>query len=253
MEINRELSKRQFMQKENDYHHSPYETELEFYSAVRAGDLETVKHLYTPLDTNGKGRLSKDDLRNVKYHLVITIAMLCRFCIEGGLDPETAYTISDIYINKCDECRNEESVMAVHKEVIVYYTKQMKKAASQNVYSKHILMCFDCIFDNIYKGVTVNQIADELKITPQYLSKLFREEVGVKISDFIMSKRIQAAENMLRYSEYSPLDIANYLAFSSHSHFIACFKKQTGLTPKQYRDQFFRANWNKHSTSRSKI
>jgi len=35
---------------------------------------------------------------------------------------------------------NEESVMAVHKEVIVYYTKQMKKAASQNVYSKHILM-----------------------------------------------------------------------------------------------------------------
>jgi hypothetical protein len=101
--------------------------------------------------------------------------------------------------------------------------------------------------------VTVNQIADELNITPQYLSKLFREEVGVKISDFIMSKRIQAAENMLRYSEYSPLDIANYLAFSSHSHFIACFKKQTGLTPKQYRDQFFRANWNKHSTSRSKI
>ena len=84
MEINRELSKRQFMQKENDYHHSPYETELEFYSAVRAGDLETVKRLYTPLDTNGKGRLSKDDLRNVKYHLVITIAMLCRFCIEGG-------------------------------------------------------------------------------------------------------------------------------------------------------------------------
>ena len=74
MEINRELSKRQFMQKENDYHHSPYETELEFYSAVREGDLETVKRLYTPLDTNGKGRLSKDKLRNVKYHLVITIA-----------------------------------------------------------------------------------------------------------------------------------------------------------------------------------
>ncbi len=41
-------------------------------------------------------------------------------------------------------------------------------------------MCFDCIFDNIYKGVTVNQIADELNITPQYLSKLFREEVGVR-------------------------------------------------------------------------
>ena len=253
MEIDRELLSRQFMQSENDYHHSSFETEFEFYSAVRTGDLDTVKRLYTPLDTQGKGRLSKDDLRNVKYHLVITIAMLCRFCIEGGLDPETAYTISDIYINKCDECKSEESVMEVHKEVIVYYTKQMKKLAAQNVYSKHILMCFDCIFDNIYNGVTVNQIADELNITPQYLSRLFKEEVGVKLSDFIMSKRIQAAENMLRYSEYSPLDIANSLSFSSHSHFIACFRKQTGLTPKQYRDQFFRSTWNKSAANKSKL
>lgn len=45
MEINRELSKRQFMQKENDYHHSPYETELEFYSAVREGDLARLHPL----------------------------------------------------------------------------------------------------------------------------------------------------------------------------------------------------------------
>ena len=62
MEINRELSKRQFMQKENDYHHSPYETELEFYSAVREGDLETVKRLYTPLDTNAKTTLETSSI-----------------------------------------------------------------------------------------------------------------------------------------------------------------------------------------------
>lgn len=116
---------------------------------MREGDLETVKRLYTPLDTNGKGRLSKDKLRNVKYHLVITIAMLCRFCIEGGLDPETAYTISDIYINKCDECRNEESVMAVHKEVIVYYTKQMKRLRHRT-FTQSISLCALTAFSIIF-------------------------------------------------------------------------------------------------------
>ena len=79
--------------------------------------------------------------------------------------------------------------MAVHKEVIVYYTKQMKKAASQNVYSKHILMCFDCIFDNIYKGVTVNQIADELNISVKTVEAQITKSLK-RIKNFLDSKYV---------------------------------------------------------------
>ena len=101
----------------------------------------------------------------------------------------------------------------------------------------------DLIYDNIYSGVRVSELADRLGLSAQYLSKLFRQEVGVTISEFIMSRRIQAAENMLKYSDYSSIDIGNYLNFSSHSHFISAFRKHTGLTPKQYREEFFRVNW----------
>jgi AraC-like DNA-binding protein len=48
---------------------------------------------------------------------------------------------------------------------------------------------------------------------------------------------------MLKFSEYTPLDIGNYLNFSSHSHFISCFRKHTGMTPKQYRENYFRMTW----------
>ena len=116
----------------------------------------------------------------------------------------------------------------------------MQKINSGNAYSKHVLMCLDLIYDNIYNGIRVQELADKLGLTPQYLSKLFKQEVGVTISDYIMSRRIQAAENMLKFSEYSPIDIGNYMGFSSHSHFIACFKKHTGLTPKQFRENYFR-------------
>ncbi|MCC3352440.1 helix-turn-helix transcriptional regulator [Ruminococcus albus 8] len=104
-------------------------------------------------------------------------------------------------------------------------------------------MCLDLIYDNIYNGIRVQELADKLGLTPQYLSKLFKQEVGVTISDYIMSRRIQAAENMLKFSDYAPLDIGNYMGFSSHSHFIACFKKHTGFTPKQFRENYFRQNW----------
>ncbi len=243
MGINKELSHREFMQQETGKVHSPYEKELEFYSAVAAGNIERVQKLYTPLAVEGYGKLSKDPVRNIKYHLTITIALIARFCIEKGLPTETSYTISDIFINRLDESTTEEQLSQIHHEVFMEYCKRMQKVNSGNAYSKHVLMCLDLIYDNIYSGVRVQEIADKLGLTPQYLSKLFKQEVGVTISDYIMSRRIQAAENMLKFSEYSPLDIGNYLNFSSHSHFIACFKKHTGLTPKQYRENYFRMNW----------
>ena len=107
MSINRELNYREFFQRENGLLHSPYEKELEFYAAVSSGNIERVKELYTPLAVEGYGKLSKDKIRNIKYHLVITIALIARFCIEAGMPTETAYTISDIYINRLDESTTE--------------------------------------------------------------------------------------------------------------------------------------------------
>ena len=243
MSINKELNYREFYQRENGLLHSPYQKELEFYSAVSAGDIERVKELYTPLAVDGYGKLSADPLRNLKYHLIITIALMARYCIQAGMPMETAYTISDIYINRLDVSLTEEQLTDIHREAYLEYAKRMQKVNAGEVYSKHIVKCIELIYANIYNGVRVQELADRLGLTPQYLSKLFKREVGVNISEYIMSKRIQAAENMLKYSEYSPLDIGNYLGFSSHSHFIASFRRQTGFTPRQYRENFFRMNW----------
>lgn len=243
MSNNKDMSEREFMQREYGMLHSPYESELEFYAAVASGNIDKVRELYTPLAVEGYGRLSDDPIRNMKYHLIITIALIARFCIEAGMPMDTAYTISDVYINRLDKSATEQELLEIHLETFVEYTRRMKKINSGEAYSKHVLMCIDLIYENIYKGIRVQEIAQRLRLTPQYISKLFKSEVGLTISEFIMQKRIQAAENMLKYSDYSPLDIGAYLNFSSHSHFIACFKKLTGFTPKQYREEYFRVNW----------
>ncbi len=243
MSINKELSDREFRQRETGLLHSPYEKELEFYSAVSSGNIERVKELYTPLAVEGYGKLSQDPVRNIKYHLIITIALIARFCIEAGMPMETSYTISDIYINRLDVSTTEQQLSDIHREVFLEYTKRMQKVNSGEAYSKHVLMCLDLIYNNIYNGIRVQELADKLGLTPQYLSKLFKQEVGVTISDYIMSRRIQAAKNMLKFSDYTPLDIGNYLNFSSHSHFISCFRKHTGMTPRQYRESYFRLSW----------
>lgn len=51
------------------------------------------------------------------------------------------------------------------------------------------------------------------------------------------------AKNLLQYSEYSMIDIANRLSFSSQSHFIQQFKELVGMTPKKYRDMNHAVQW----------
>lgn len=92
------LSDKLFMQREENLFHLPYEREIDFYETVQQGDVNKLEKIFLPLKSKQLGHLSDNNLRNLKYHLTITIALITRFCIEGGLPPETAYTLSDLYI-----------------------------------------------------------------------------------------------------------------------------------------------------------
>ena len=56
-------------------------------------------------------------------------------------------------------------------------------------------------------------------------------------------KKIEKATHLLRYSDKSIIDIANYLSFSSQSHFIQTYEDFTGMTPKKYRNKYYKSMW----------
>ena len=76
-----------------------------------------------------------------------------------------------------------------------------------------------------------------------YKRQVFKQNLGVSISDYIREKKIEKATHLLRYSDKAVVDIANYLNFSSQSRFIQIFENFTGLTPKKYRDKYYKSMW----------
>lgn len=232
-----------FRQRENEDYHADYESEFSFYNAVKEGDLETVKQMLLPLGSKHMGTLSTHPVRNLRYHFIISVAMITRLCIESGLSPDYAYTLSDLYIQKADLIETIEGIQHLHKEMVYDYTKQMHQRVKEHTYSKQIVLALDYIYAHLQQPMTVAQIAEAIQLNPNYLSTLFKKELEISISAYIRKERIKMAENLLKYSDFSAIDISNYLCFSSHSHFIKVFKEQTGYTPKEYRNCFFRHNW----------
>jgi AraC-like DNA-binding protein len=81
----------------------------------------------------------------------------------------------------------------------------------------------------------VRELADELHVSMEYLSTIFKKTEQITITEYILREKVKLAKNLLIYSEYSAENIALYLGFSSQSHFGKVFKKYTGITPSIYR------------------
>ncbi len=239
MSTNKTLSENIFHNREHGISHLPYNRELAFYDAVKSGDEETVRRIMLPLKNENLGLLSDDPLRNMKYHLTITVALITRFCIEAGMPTEQAYTLSDIYIRQLDTLADEDEITDLHRTLVFDYTRRMKNLSRNTVFSKPVILAMNFIEKHLHEKISLEHLADHLNLNKTYFCRLFKKETGLTAGDYIKKMKIKHAENMLIHSDISPSDIGIYLAFSSQSYFIKVFREETGYTPLEYRNKFF--------------
>ena len=231
---------------DDNFVHRQQNDELLFYSQVVEGDIDAImencrQHRF--LDKEGVGILSKDPVTNLKYHFVVTAAIMSRICIDGGMDMEDSFRLSDYYIGQLDYIQSEKEVELLHNKMIQDYTKRMNKLKKTKALSKPVSDCLSFIHSHIKDRITVEDIADYTGKSISYISRLFKNEMNIAVSDYIRKAKIDKAKNMLRYSTVPLVEISSYLSFSSQSHFIKLFKEETGMTPKKYRSQYYGTGW----------
>jgi len=89
------------------------------------------------------------------------------------------------------------------------------------------------IMDNGEKNLYLDVVAEKFSISRYYLSRYFKKETGFTLAQYITGRKIALAMSLLDEG-YSVADAARRLSFSSDTHFISVFKKNCGITPKQY-------------------
>ena len=242
-QIEKKLVHMAFLQREDGFLHHAYEEEVLQYEYVRTGDPRAVEEGVRIFTGNTVGRLSDDPVRHKRYLFVAGTTLATRFAMEGGLAQETAYNLSDLFIQRMDACKTEAEIIELYRAMIGEFTARVAKKKQEPRYSKPILVALDYIYLHLQQTIAVEDVAAHVGLHRSYLSILFRRETGVSLSDYFREKRIEAAQNMLRFSGFTLQEISSYLAFNSQSHFASVFKKYTGLTPGAYRQKHFRHAW----------
>ncbi|GAE34741.1 helix-turn-helix domain-containing protein [Halalkalibacter akibai] len=217
------------------FHHS-YLREKEVFGCITEGNKDKLFSKIASMVGAGQlGVLSKrSHIRNHKNLAITAITLATRAAMDGGLEQETAYTLSDLYIQTIEEAGTVVQVERIQTEALSDFTDRVKNSR-QKKYSQPINTCQAHIFKNLYEDLSLTELADVTGMSPSYLSKLFKKEVGMSLSVFIQNERIDEAKKLLIFSQYSLTDIYTMLNFTDQSYFTKVFKKVTGMTPKEFK------------------
>ena len=238
---------------ENRIIHNPLNEELRRNKAIENGDVEELERILREEDYDDRrGLLSPDPVRQ-EIDIGIVVTTYSRFAAaRGGVAPEACYSLSDATIQEMEKCRDVDTIRYLYRSTEMRYCmmvrearygKQRDREESSSQALLHISHCKDYIFSHLTSQLAVHQIADAIGLEPNYLSSLFRRQEGVTLKQYILREKVRLAKNMLAYSDYSYIEIANYLCFSSQSHLGEHFRRITGMTMRQYRNRYAREDF----------
>lgn len=101
-------------------------------------------------------------------------------------------------------------------------------------YSKKVEDVIRFVKKHYAEDITLQMLADELNISPLYISQLFKKEVGVNLTNYITKYRISIAASLLQSGNYKIYEVSEMVGYQTVQYFSNSFKKETGKTPSEY-------------------
>ena len=153
---------------------------------------------------------------------------------SNNLDDWTINLLNHEYYPLLENTNNVEDTFILCEKVLMEYVRAYNEYIHNQHYSVLVKQVIYYIHETLPNNISIEQIAENLHFSTSYISHKFKEETNMTVASYIMNEKIKMAKNMIN-ENYSLLDIAIYLNFSSQSHFTKQFKNIVGLTPNEYR------------------
>ena len=218
--------------------HNTLDQEQTILRMVRRGDSAGLQAWIDAAPAIRGGIVANDQLRQQKNLFVVTVTLVSRAAIQGGMQVDDAFSLSDSYLQRCELLTSPERITNLQYRMLLDYTARVERLRRGGNPSKLVLDVTNYIQHHISEPIRAEEIAKELFISRPYLSKKFKEETGQSLTEFILNEKTEEAKRLLRYSEKPLTAISTYLAFSSPSHFSRVFRQYAGMLPREYREKF---------------
>ena len=213
-------------------------TEQALLKMVRDGDLN-YRGVYNHTNniSNGVPVKSSDPLRQAKTSVIVFTSLCARQAIEGGLSPDLAYSLGDMYIQNVENSQHTNEIATWSLSMYEDFIQRVHQCRTNPNVSRQIHACCDYIEMHVEDELSIEDIAQTIGYTKYYFSRRFKEETGISVTEYIKAAKIERAKLLLTSSDLSVQDIADRLHYCSRSYFSTVFLETVGCSPTKFRER----------------
>ena len=218
-----------------------YGAETEILRIVEEGNIRYTQNDLGPLRFAGgfdSAFGSKTEyLRGAKNTVIAFIALCSRAAIRGGLSPDNAYYMRDLYTLQAEEAKNLAAVTEINHQMFDDFVRAVHrvKVRQMNGVSPQIADTCTFIAVHITDRLDIHKLAERLGYSDYYFSSKFKKEIGKTVGEYIAEQKIEKAKQLLNDPSLKIGDIAAMLGYESQSHLGRIFLKYAGMTPSDWR------------------
>ncbi len=229
------FEKKRWMEK-GGHLHNPYQHEQKKLGSIRAGNLKLLEECQNEVWPGEIGQLADNPLRQEKNLSIVVISIACRAAIDGGVAPQKAFSMSDVFISNIERMTQVLPIQAAVVEYEREFARAVEQVKHDSEHNRYVERAKEYVAEHIDESIRVVQIGEALGINENYLTGLFHKYEGITLQHYIRKEKVRQAKELLLYSSYSCSEIAALLCFSTQSHFSSAFKREVGMTPAKYRE-----------------
>ncbi len=210
-----------------------YEKEKALLTKARTGNIAEVKALLN--DLIGHVLFSEGgEIDAVRTRAIELTTLLSRVAMDGGARTDSIYELNSKFLFLMSREQNLDDLCYLLQDVAMSFMSAM--FSQQDKGNPHIRQALKYMAEHYSEPLTLETVAGEVGLSPNYFSALFKESVGAGFRKHLCLIRIEESKRLLLSTDYSLSDIALAMGFSDQSYYCKMFKQIVGLSPRQYRE-----------------
>lgn len=209
--------------------------ELQIMSCIESGDSEQALAVIKKMERVSLPEvLSNPDqsIRQQAYEMNAT----CKYVVNATQKVHPGYTLEiyKIFDSKIQSASDHHELSLLVNQMILSYCECLKKHSLEQ-YSPLIRRVINHIHLNATASLSLRSLALICNVNPSYLSKQFKIETGVTVTEYINNHRVELSVPFLRFTQMGIAQVSEKVGFLDENYYARVFKRTKGISPKAYR------------------
>ncbi|MGL6202165.1 MAG: response regulator [Lachnospiraceae bacterium] len=203
-------------------------------------------HLLKSAIENNNAAVTKDILNQLFRYIrhnklpIDTVRNIClyiyQFCSSLLFLPDSERHLSENSVSMLKRLIEGTTVDCLEQNMFSFVEQILNQPAGSEEEADNLVQTVKAYIAQHYKGdLSLENLAQQVFITPGYLSRLFKRKVGINLSTYVQNARINEAKILLRITPLKIHEVAERVGIPDPVYFSRTFKKITGVKPKDYR------------------